>query len=334
MPRSAYLDEAAYLAAAVPQNRCPSTDALDVLDVSPHIRLALEDTWTDPRGRVYREVPAETVSRWPGHIARNFRSFLRIGRDPAQVLELLDLLHELDAGTEILKMTLAGCRRRGELTSALAYYRMLVDELREVTYEPNPGIEVATCAEPRCRPRFDSGEVTEGTWSVKDDQDSEPRTSPTHRAVLLHDPIGSAGDDRDWIQRQPRQFRQLYYRIQRAKIADLPRMKSALLETLAGHFGRSQWTVLWDTYRIRRDYLRRRRELAAAQHLGATAGKLVRRIRRIRTRPELGYVGKRLFESMKGEIKLPGSVSKPEWGVIFDAYNQRKAALLTPAPSR
>ena len=46
MPRSAYMDEAAYLAAAVPQNRCPSTDALDVLDVSPHIRLALEDTWT------------------------------------------------------------------------------------------------------------------------------------------------------------------------------------------------------------------------------------------------------------------------------------------------
>ena len=53
MPRS-YLDEAAYLAAAVPQNRCPSTDALDVLDVNPHIRLALEDTWTDPGGRVYR----------------------------------------------------------------------------------------------------------------------------------------------------------------------------------------------------------------------------------------------------------------------------------------
>ena len=331
MSRTAYLDEAAYLAAAVPQNRCPSTDALDVLDMSPHIRLALEDTWTDPGGRVYREVPAETVSRWPGHIARTFKSFLRIGRDPAQVFELLDLLHELDAGTEVLKMTLVGCRRRGELTSALAYYRTLVNELREVTYEPNPRLEIATCAEPRNHPRFDGGEVTEGTWVVSDDQDSESRTSPTHRAVLLHDPIGSTDDDRDWIQRQPMRFRQLYYRIKRAKISDLPRMKSALLETPAGDFGRSQWTVLWDAYRIRRDCLRRRREHAASQRLGATASKLVRRIGRVRTRPELGYVGKCLFESMKGEITLPGPVSKQEWAVVFTAYRERKTALVVPA---
>ena len=34
---------------------------LDVLDAHPHIRLALEDTWTDPCGRVYREV-AEVFS--------------------------------------------------------------------------------------------------------------------------------------------------------------------------------------------------------------------------------------------------------------------------------
>jgi hypothetical protein len=331
MSRTAYLDEAAYLAAAVPQNRCPSTDALDVLDESPHIRLALEDTWTDPGGRVYREVPAETVSRWPGHIARTFKSFLRIGRDPAQVFELLDLLNELDAGTEVLKMSLRGCRRRGELTSALAYFRRLVNELREVTYEPNPRLEIGACAEPRNHPRFDCGEVKEGTWTVKEDQDSEPRTSPTHRAVLLHDPIGSTDDDRDWLQRQPMRFRRLYYRIKRAKISDLPRMKSALLETPAGDFGRSQWTVLWDAYRIRRDCLRRRREHTASQRLGATAGKLVRRIRRVRTRPELGYVGKCLFESMKGEITLPGPVSKPEWAVVFTAYRERKTELVVPA---
>ena len=117
MPRT-YLDEAAHLAASVPQNRCPSTDALEVLDAHPHLRLALEDTWTDPVGRVYREVPAERVSRWPTHIARTFRTFLRIGRDPGQVFELLDLLHELDAGPEVLKMTLVGCRRRCEIGRA------------------------------------------------------------------------------------------------------------------------------------------------------------------------------------------------------------------------
>ena len=163
MPRSAYLDEAAYLAAAVPQNRCPSTDALDVLDAHPWLRLPLEDTWTDPGGRVYREVPAETVSRWPGHIARTFKSLLRIGREPAQVFVLLDLLHELDAGTEVLKMTLVGCGRRGELTSALAYYRMLASELREVTYEPDPKVEVQACSEPRNHPRLAGGAVKEGT---------------------------------------------------------------------------------------------------------------------------------------------------------------------------
>jgi hypothetical protein len=330
----AYLDEAAYLAAAVPRNRCPATDALDVLDAHPWLRLPLEDTWTSPDGRVYREVPTETVSRWAGHIARTFKSFLRIGRDPAEVFELLDLLHELDAGAEVLKMSLVGCRRRGELTSALSYYKMLVSELREVTYEPNPKVEVQARAEPRNRPRFDGGEVGEGTWVVRDDQDSEPRVSPTHRAILLHDPIGSVDDDRDWIQRQPRQFRQLYYRIKRAKIADLPRMKSALRDIPARDFGPSHLTVLWDTYRIRRDYLRRRREHAASQRLGATATKLVRRIRRVRTRPELGYVGKRLFESMKGEVQLPGPVSRPEWGVIFAAYRERKVAFVTVSHSR
>jgi hypothetical protein len=111
-------------------------------------------------------------------------------------------------------------------------------------------------------------------------------------------------------------------------------MKSALRDIPAGDFGRSQWTILWDTYRIRRDYLRRRREHAASQHLGATASKLVRRIHRVSSRSELGYVGKRLYESMKGAITLPGPVSRPEWGVIFDAYRERKAALVTQTCSR
>jgi hypothetical protein len=176
------LDEAAYLAAAVPPNRCPSTDSLEVLDIHPHLRLALEDTWTDPVGRVYREVPADKVSRWPGRIARTFKSFLRIGRDPAQVFELLDLLHELDAGTQVLRMTMVGCRHRGELTSAITYYRMLADELREVTYQPNPEIEIA-CAEPRNHPRFECDEVKAGAWTAKDNHGSEPTASPSHRAL-------------------------------------------------------------------------------------------------------------------------------------------------------
>jgi len=111
-------------------------------------------------------------------------------------------------------------------------------------------------------------------------------------------------------------------------------MKNELFETPAGEFGRSQWTVLWDAYRIRRDYLRRRREQAASQRLGATARKLVHRIRRISSRSELGYVGKRLFESMQGEIRLPGPVSKPEWGVIFDAYREQKATFATESRSQ
>ena len=69
-------------------------------------------------------------------------------------------------GTNLLRQTVVGCRKRGDLTAAISYYRMLVKELREVTYEPNPGIEVQTCAEPRNHPRFDGGEVREGTWST------------------------------------------------------------------------------------------------------------------------------------------------------------------------
>ena len=49
-----YMDECALLAAHVPKNRCPATDAIEWLDNHPWYRLPLEDTWTDPSGRVYR----------------------------------------------------------------------------------------------------------------------------------------------------------------------------------------------------------------------------------------------------------------------------------------
>ena len=77
-----YLDECALMALEVPRNRCPATDAIEWLDARPQFRLALEDTWTDQCGRVYQEVPADVVSRWPGHLAKSFRLLLQIARNP------------------------------------------------------------------------------------------------------------------------------------------------------------------------------------------------------------------------------------------------------------
>src|SRR5436309_8046799 len=130
---SAYLQEAAHLAAETPRNHCPATDSLEVLDAHPEIRLALEDTWTDEYGRVYREVPADRISRWPSHIAKAFRSFLRVGKNPAHVFRLLDLLHQMDADQAVLRMTLDGCRKKGSLQPAIEYYEKLVTELEAVT---------------------------------------------------------------------------------------------------------------------------------------------------------------------------------------------------------
>src|SRR5437867_4330867 len=132
-PMCAYLEEAAYLAAEVPRNRCPATDAREILDANPALRLALEETWTDPAGRVYREVPADRVSRWPTHLAKTFRSFLRIGKVPEQVFRLLDLLHQIDADGAVVRMTLNGCRRRKSLGPAITYYERLATELEAVT---------------------------------------------------------------------------------------------------------------------------------------------------------------------------------------------------------
>ena len=39
--------------------------AIEYLDAHPHLRLALEDTWSDPVGRVYREAHANRVSLSP-----------------------------------------------------------------------------------------------------------------------------------------------------------------------------------------------------------------------------------------------------------------------------
>ena len=89
-----FMDECALMALEVPRDRCPATDALEFLDDHPEYRLPLEDTWTGPSGRVYRQAPADVISRWPAHLARTFRSFLKIGKDPDQVFQLLDLLQE------------------------------------------------------------------------------------------------------------------------------------------------------------------------------------------------------------------------------------------------
>jgi hypothetical protein len=67
------MQECQLMANEIPRNRCPATDSLDWLDDHPEYRLALEDTWSDSAGRVYSDVPADVVSRWPGHIARTFK---------------------------------------------------------------------------------------------------------------------------------------------------------------------------------------------------------------------------------------------------------------------
>ncbi len=326
----AYLEEAAQLAAAVPQNRCPTTDAIDYLDAHPNLRLALEDTWSDPRGRVYREVPADRRSRWPVHLSKAFRSLLRISRQPEQVFQLLDLLHALDASPEVVRMTLAGCRRRKSLQQALTYYAKLNDELAEVTRD-RPAEEVSLgTLEPRCRPRLSRDEVATGPWYLPDsviEAATEDRSPPYWRPQLIHDPNSHGDCEIAWMTRQPRAFRRLYQTLKHAEASGLPALKTRLLELSATSSGpsESQMKVLWDAYRLRRDRLRRREEERVAHKLGSTARALINRIQRVRSKPEAAWVGLNLHRSMKGEVQLPGPVTQPEWAVVFAAYRSHKA---------
>src|SRR2546426_2679588 len=161
---STYLQEAAFLAAETPCNLCPAIDSLEVLDAHPEIRLVLEDTWTDHCGRVYREAPADRISRWPTHLAKAFPSFLRIGKNPAHVFRLLDLLHQMDADQAVVRMTLDGCRKKGSLQPAIDYYEKLVAELEAVTGDrPDDEVTLGT-RDVTCRPRFACGEAKVGTW--------------------------------------------------------------------------------------------------------------------------------------------------------------------------
>lgn len=113
-----FLSEAAFLQRVVPHNRCPATDALEVLadqmvefhtplpveeegevpqmlvsrQKAQGLRLGLEDT-VDRDGCTYTLVPKEAVYRWPLHIS-NVRPFLMKCKDAtaADVYSALDLL--------------------------------------------------------------------------------------------------------------------------------------------------------------------------------------------------------------------------------------------------
>lgn len=327
---SEYLREAALLAAEVPRNRCPATDSLQVLDTHPEIRLVLEDTWSDNQGRVYREVPAEKVSRWPTHLAKTFRSFLRISKQPEQVFRILDLLHQIDADKAVVRMTLTACRRRKSLEPAIAYYETLASELEAITHDRRAEEFLLGTHDVRCRPRLTCGQAKVGTWYLSDEfTDPEERAlSPSYRAELLHDPSSSSIEEQDWITRQPKDWQRLHSNITHAQASDLPDLKDQLLTASKGPWSHDQLEVLWDTYRIRRDYLWSRRPRPLFPKLSPVARKLIQRIKRSRSRPEITWVGMNLYKAMHGELHLPGTVSEPEWSIVFDAYRARKAQVM------
>ena len=97
-----YLEEAAELHAAIPYNRCPTTDVLDILDGNQAMRLVLEDT-VDRGGCTFRQVEKTSVFRYPYHLGRFFKSFLKVEDDAVKVRELFDLLKALDADAQSIK---------------------------------------------------------------------------------------------------------------------------------------------------------------------------------------------------------------------------------------
>lgn len=323
-----YLDEAALLAAETAHTGCPVSDTASFMDRHPEVRLVLEDTWSDPFGRVYRDIPAERHSRWPAHIARTFRTFLQIGRNPAQVFQLLDVLHEIEADTAVVRMVMRGCRRRESLAPAIEYLSGLAAELRQVT-APAPDEEISLgVAEPHCRPRVRGADISAGSWYMTSgDEDEADRGSGSYRADLLHDPNSSEDEDADWLTAQPRAWQRLYWALGRANSTALANIREHLLMDGKARWNHDQLAVLWTRYHARRDEVRREDQRRAARNLSVMAQKLLRRVRRVRTEKEAGWVGFNLHRALRGDIQLPGVVSEAEWAVIFAAHRARKTEL-------
>ena len=145
------------------------------------------------------------------------------------------------------------------------------------------------------------------------------------------DPTKPDDDEPDWIERQPRAWRRLHQQIKHASASDLSDLKTRLLKESEGPWNHDQLEVLWDTYRMRRDYLRSRRPRPSIPKLNPTARKLIRRIERSRSKPEIAWVGMNLYKAMQGEMRLPGAVSESEWSAVFDAYRARKAQIHSEA---
>jgi hypothetical protein len=129
---------------------------------------------------------------------------------PAQVVQLLDLLHEIDAD------------------QAIDYFTRLASELKGVTRErPAEDVTLGT-REAVCRPRFACGEVQVGAWYLTEgsEDSEEPHLSPCHRVEMLHDPEDISDDPEfHWIHRQPKAWRALYDSIRFARANDLPDLK-------------------------------------------------------------------------------------------------------------
>ncbi len=336
-----YLEEAARLASETARTGCPVSDTAAFMDSHPECRLVLEDTYADPFGRVYRDVPADTQSRWPSHLARTLTTFLKIGHSPAKVFALLDVLHRLDADERVVRMAIAGARRHESLDQAIAYFSTLADQLDTVSSDPPEEELTLADAEPRCRPRVRGTDTVTGSWMMPaitvDEHDLTHGQPGAYRAELIHEPCSGAGEETPWLRRQPAPFQRLYNSIQRATADRLPWFKEYLLGPAKIRWTHDQISVLWTAFRSRRDAVQREDQRAAARHLGATALKLVSRIRRARTAAELRWVGVNLYRSMRGEVSLPGLVSEAEWAVVFARYRARRGELperaVTAAPS-
>ncbi len=331
---STWLPEAAALAAATAGSGCPVTATARYLDEHPEARLVLEDTYADPFGRVYRDVPADAQSRWPAHLARTFTSFLKIGHSAEKVFVLLDVLYRLDADEPVVRMAIAGARRHASLDEAITYFSALAGQLDSVSLEAPEEEVTLGDAEPRCRPRLRGTDTVTGSWelpAVTEQEDAMPCRRGAFRAELIHEPSAGAVEEIPWLNRQPAAFQRLCDSIQRATPDRLPWFKEHLLGPAKTRWSHDQMSVLWTAFHSRRDALHREAQRAAARHLGATASKLLGRIRRTRSLAELRWVGVNLYRSMTGEVSLPGPVSEAEWAVVFARYRARRDELSEPA---
>lgn len=264
------------------------------------------DEFTMAAGKVV--APHEVVSDGPYFLKASYL-MRRIKDLPADWAEqLAGDLAELNPTAEMVERFIGWLNIPGKLSAGIEYFRLLAEELKEVTVEGDHDL----------------------TFLNNEEDESEDEPAPSTIAYHLVDRPDLDGPDPEntearakwedeylWINRQPASFRKLLDSVKAAQTISV--LGAIGKDTYNSRLSKDQTSVFWGEYK------KRKRELGNVR-LGSVAQNLIREIQN--RSKGLSMFGKFLWNVQHKKAKIAGLFpSENEWAVIWTAYKTRQAEL-------